>query len=119
MSRAVLLVIVLTACGGAQRAATTTDEVAALREAWARAFNAKQLDPVIATYALDAVVMPITGGRIVSSAAIRNLYQRIWQQFTPPVELNRHVVERSGDPAYESGEYVASGVAGGTAGTIP
>ena len=110
-----LAALALLACGGPQKIATATDEVAVLRETWSRAFNAKQLEPVIATYALDAVVMPITGGRIVSSAAIKNLYQRIWNQFTPRVELTSHVVERSGDLAYDSGEYVENVVAGGTA----
>ena len=116
MTRALTLAaLALAACGGAQRIATSTDEIAALRDTWSRAFNAKQLEPVIATYALDAVVLPITGGRIVSSAAIKNLYQRIWNQFTPRVELTSHVVERSGDLAYDSGEYVESVVSGGNA----
>jgi len=116
MTRAVALVaLVVAACGGAQRIATTTDEIAGLRDTWVRAFNAKQLEPVVATYALDAVIMPITGGRIVSSAAIRNLHERIWKQFTPHVELTSHVVERSGDLAYDSGEYVENVVSGGNA----
>jgi uncharacterized protein (TIGR02246 family) len=106
---------VLAACAGAQQVAISTDEIAALRERWTRAFNAKQLEPVVATYALDAVLMPITGGRIVSAAAIRNLHERIWHQFTPRVELTPHVVERSADLAYDSGEYIETVVAGGNA----
>jgi len=105
-------VAVLAACGGPQRPATTTDEVAALRDTWTRAFNAKALDPAVASFALDAVVLPITGGRIVSAAAIKNLYERIWNRFTPHVELTSHVLERSGDLAYDSGEYVERIVAG-------
>jgi uncharacterized protein (TIGR02246 family) len=117
MTRAVDLALcaALAACGGPQRAATTTDEIAALRDTWTRAFNAKQLDAVAATYALDAVFLPITGGRVVSSAAIKNLYERIWSQLTPHIELTSHVAERSGDLAYDSGEYVESLVSGGTA----
>ncbi len=114
MARAVnfVAVAVLAACGGAQRPATTTDEVAALRDTWARAFNAKALEPAVASFALDAVVLPITGGRIVSAAAIKNLYERIWNRFTPHVELTSHVLERSGDLAYDSGEYVENIIAG-------
>jgi uncharacterized protein (TIGR02246 family) len=110
-----LAALALLACGGPQKAATTTDEIAALRDRWTRAFNAKQLEPVVATYALDAVLMPITGGRVVSAAAIKNLHERVWQQFTPRIELTPHVVERSADLAYDSGEYVESVVAGGNA----
>jgi ketosteroid isomerase-like protein len=113
MTRAVsLAAVALLACGGAQKTATSTDEIAELRDRWARAFNARQLDPVAATYALDAVMMPITGGRVVSAAAIRNLYERIWRQFTPHIELRSHVVERSADLAYDSGEYVENVIAG-------
>jgi ketosteroid isomerase-like protein len=114
MTRAVNLAALaaLAGCGGVQPIATTTDELAALRDAWTRAFNARQLDPVIATYALDAVVLPITGGRIVSAAAIKNLYERLWRRLTPRVELASHVVERSGDLAYDSGEYVENLTAG-------
>jgi uncharacterized protein (TIGR02246 family) len=115
MTRAMDLALcaMLGGCGGAQRIATATDELAAVRESWTRAFNAKQLDAVAATYALDAVFLPITGGRVVSAAAIKNLHERIWAQLTPHVELTSHVVERSGDLAYDSGEYVETIVSGG------
>lgn len=58
---------------------------------------------------------PITGGRTVSAAAIKNLYERVWNQFTPHVELTSHVIERSGDLAYDSGEYVETVVSGRSA----
>ena len=50
-----------------------------------------------------------------SAAAIRNLFERIWNQLTPHIELTSHVVERSGELAYDSGEYVQNLVSGGTA----
>jgi uncharacterized protein (TIGR02246 family) len=117
MTRAIDLALcaMLAACAGTPRLATATGELAALRESWTRAFNAKQLDAVTATYALDAVFLPITGGRIVSAAAIRNLHERMWHQLTPRIQLTSHVVERSGDLAYDSGEYVENIVAGGSA----
>jgi len=120
MMRAVVLAVlaIAVACGGAQRPATSTDDVTAVRSAWIRAFNARQLDPAIATFALDAVVLPITGGRIVSAAAIRNLYERIWDRLTPHIELTSHVIERSGALAYDSGEYVETVVSGVHAVTI-
>jgi ketosteroid isomerase-like protein len=120
MTRAMNLVacVMLAACGGAPRIATATDEIAGLRDAWVRAFNARQLDPVMASFALDAVLMPITGGRIVSAAAIKNLYERMWGRLTPHVELTSHVVERSGDLAYDSGAYVETLATGAAAVTI-
>ena len=116
MTRAINLAAcaMLAACGGAQKIATTTDELAALRESWTRAFNGKQLDAVVGMYTLDAVFLPITGGRVVSAAAVKNLYERIWAQLTPRIELTSHVVERYGDLAYDSGEYVENLVSGGS-----
>ena len=116
MTRALpLAAMLLVACGGPQRIATSTDEITALRDAWNRAFNAKQLDAVMATYAVDAVFLSDTGGRIVSAAAIKNLYERVWARVTPHIELTSHVLERSGDLAYDSGDYVENAVAGGSA----
>jgi len=103
--------LVTSACAAAPHVATTTDDVAAVRETWTRAVNAKRIDPMLATYAIDAVILPITGSRIVSAVAIKNLYERIWNRFTPHVELTSHVVERSGDLAYDSGEYIETVVA--------
>lgn len=108
----VVLALVLVACGGGQKILTTTDELGAVRGAWLNAFNAKQLDAVLATYSLDAVFLPITGDRVISSAAIKNLYERIWKRFTPRIELTSHIVERSADLGYESGEYVENITAG-------
>jgi uncharacterized protein (TIGR02246 family) len=116
MTRALsLAAVLLVACGGPQRIATSTDDIAALRDGWTRAFNARQLDAIAATYAVDAVFLPITGGRVVSAAAIKNLHERIWARLTPHIELTSHVVERSGDLAYDSGDYVENLVAGGNA----
>ena len=102
----------LVACGGAQKIGTAPDDVAKLRDMWTSAFNAKQLDAVIATYAMDAVFMPITGERIISSAAIKNLYERIWKQFTPHIDLKSRAIERYGDLAYDSGDYIENITAG-------
>ena len=103
--RALAILACLWSCGAAQHPATTTDEVAAVRDHWMQAFNATQLDPVIATYANDAVFLPNTGERIVSALAIRELYTRIWKTFTPRISLDNRASERSGDLAYDSGEY--------------
>ncbi len=108
----VLLVALLAACAGGQKILTTTDELQTVRGAWLAAFNGKQLDAVVATYAMDAVYMPITGERMISATAIKNLYERIWKRFTTRMELTSHVTERSANLAYESGEYVETVTAG-------
>jgi len=107
------LLVLVAACGGAQHPATTTDEVGAVRDRWAVAFNAKQLDGVMSTYAMDAVFLPITGNRVVSAHAIEELYRRIWAQVTPAITLHSHVIERYGDLAYDSGDYEESVTGGG------
>jgi ketosteroid isomerase-like protein len=109
-----LALVVLAACAGAQHPATTTDEIGATRDRWAAAFNGKQLDAVMTTYAMDAVFLPITGNRVVSAAAIKVLYQRIWEHVTPSITLHSHVVERYGDLAYDSGDYEESVAQGGS-----
>jgi uncharacterized protein (TIGR02246 family) len=103
--RIALVILLVVGCGAPQHPATATEDVAALRDRWLQAFNAKQLDAAIATYAIDAVFLPITGDRVQSAMAIKELYTRIWRQFTPHMQLTSHQLERFGDLAYETGEY--------------
>ena len=100
----VIVLAVLAGCS-APKVPTSTDEVDALRASWLAAFNGKQLDAVVATYALDATYLPITGNRVVSRLAIKNLYAQIWQQFTPRLALTSKYAERSAQLAFETCEY--------------
>ena len=100
----VIVLAVLAGCS-APKVPTSTDEVDALRASWLAAFNGKQLDAVVATYAVDATYLPITGNRVVSRLAIKNLYAQIWQQFTPRLALTSKYAERSAQLAFETGEY--------------
>ena len=102
--RVIFLAGLLVGCA-APKIPTSTDEVAVVRTTWLAAFNGKQLDAVAETYALDAVFLPITGNRLVSRMAIKNLYAQIWQRFTPHIELVSKYTERSAQLAYETGEY--------------
>jgi uncharacterized protein (TIGR02246 family) len=102
--RAALALALLTACAGT-KIPTSTDEIDALRRSWLTAFNGKQLDGVVNAYAIDAVFLPITGNRVVSRLAIKNLYAQIWEKFTPHLELTSKYAERSAQLAYETGEY--------------
>jgi ketosteroid isomerase-like protein len=107
----VLALALLAACAP-PKIPTATDELDALRARWLAAFNGKQLDAVVGTYALDAVFLPITGNRVVSRLAIKNLYTQIWERFTPHIELTSKGVERSAQLAYETGEYREAVMAG-------
>ena len=98
------LVAALAACS-APKIPTGTGELDALRAAWLAAFNGKQLDAVVPMYSVDAVFLPITGNRVVSRLAIKNLYAQIWQRFTPALALTPKLVERSANLGYESGDY--------------
>ncbi len=100
-----VLVLALLAACAAPKIPTATDELDGLRARWLAAFNAKQIDAVVDTYAIDAVFLPITGNRVVSRLAIKNLYTQIWSRFTPHIELTSKGVERSAAIAYETGEY--------------
>ncbi len=102
-----LALALLVGCA-APKIPTATDELDGLRARWLAAFNGKQIDAVVLTYALDAVYLPITGNRVVSRLAIKNLYTQIWEKFTPHIELTSKGVERSGAIAYETGEYSES-----------
>ena len=105
--RSPLLLLAALGCA-APKTPTSTDELTTLRTSWLTAFNAKQLDAVVQTYALDAVYLPITGNRVVSRLAIKNLYAQIWQRFTPHLELTTKYAERSASLGYETGEYSES-----------
>jgi uncharacterized protein (TIGR02246 family) len=105
--RVLALALLLAGCA-APKIPTATDELDTLRAHWLAAFNSKQLDAVVATYAMDAVYLPITGNRVVSRLAIKNLYAQIWARFTPHIELTSKGVERSAQIAYETGEYTES-----------
>lgn len=105
MNRAVLLVGALAACAGTPKVVTSTDDIGGVRTRWLAAFNARSAPDIAKLYAMDAVYVPITGNRVISAAAIGNLYGRIWSRFTPHMDLEPHAVERRGDLAYESGDY--------------
>ena len=101
-------VLACVAACAAPKTPTSTDEVATLRTAFVAAVDARQLDAVMAMYTLDAVYLPQTGNRVVSKLAIHNMYAKIWERFTPHLELTSKYAERFGQLAYETGEYTES-----------
>jgi uncharacterized protein (TIGR02246 family) len=81
------------------------EELAKLREQWVRELHDKQLDQIIALYAPDAAFLSPTGGRFTGQGAIRGLFKTIMDTVTSNLTLHSMVTERSGDLAYDSGDY--------------
>jgi len=101
--RLLTIALLLSACR--VPAPTTTDEAAAVRDAWLTAFNARQLEPALALYTDDAVFLPPTGNRIAGSAALRGLYTQAFAARTVHLTLTSAQLTRHGDLAYDSGDY--------------
>jgi ketosteroid isomerase-like protein len=81
------------------------EEIARIRSEWAKLLHAKQLDPLMALYASDAVFLQPSGERITGKPAIRDLCKKIMEAFTSDITLHGIDTEHSGDLAYDSGEY--------------
>lgn len=102
-----ILLAAVAACA-APKIPTATDEVEAVRAKFLAAFNGKQLDAVSQLYSTDVIYLPVTGNRLVSRMAVHNLYQQIFEKFTPSLTLTTKYTERFGELAYETGEYTES-----------
>ncbi len=91
-------------------------DVSTFAEKWARSWDAKQLDQVMALYAPDAVFYQSTGERITGQSAIHDLFQKA--QSTNTTSLSLHSVRSgvSGDLAYDSGDYRETIITGGVKG---
>jgi ketosteroid isomerase-like protein len=85
--------------------ASTLATLAKLREAWVQDLHNKQLEPILKSYAPDAVFLQPNGDRIAGSAALRNLFQFIMATFNSDLTLHSVNLETSGDLAYDSGDF--------------
>ncbi len=88
--------------------ASTLATLAKLREAWVQDLHTKQLEPILKTYAPDAVFLQPNGDRITGSAALRTLFQNIMAMFNSDLKLHSQNLEASGDLAYDSGDFEES-----------
>jgi ketosteroid isomerase-like protein len=85
--------------------ASTLVTLAKIREAWVQDLRTKQLEPILKSYAPDAVFLQPTGERITGSANLRTLFQNIMATFNSDLTLHSHNLETSGDLAYDSGDF--------------
>jgi uncharacterized protein (TIGR02246 family) len=80
---------------------------------WATDWSAKKLDQILTLYTPDAVFFATDGGRFAGTAAIRELFQKTLATNDPTIHMHRLNTERSGNLAYESGEYQETIMSGG------
>jgi ketosteroid isomerase-like protein len=83
----------------------TLATLAKIRADWVEDLRAKRLEPILKSYAADAVFLQPAGERITGSAALRTLFQTIFATFDSDLTLHSQNLEASGDLAYDSGDF--------------
>jgi len=109
------LIFILLACAAAvtavpagARGSAPSDparEVAAVRERLVSAVRAKRLDDIAELFAPDGSFLARTTGRVSGRPAIRGLFEKVFGSFTSDITMTSVRVERSGDLAYDSGDF--------------
>jgi len=86
-------------------------EVASLRDDWVNHWNARELAPLLETYAPDAVLLPPDGQLVSGRDAISKYWRHAMEGDARTLSLHPVSGDSSGDFAYESGHltYVAPG----------
>jgi ketosteroid isomerase-like protein len=88
-------------------AQVSTDGPAQLvAQQWARFWNAESIDALVALYAKDGEFFPTSGERIAGQAALRALFQAALSVNKPVITMTSVSSARSGNIAFDSGEYV-------------
>ena len=80
-------------------------QVARVRQQWAQFLNAKQLGPLMALYAPDAVFLQPTGARVSGVPSIRAMTQKIWTALTPNISMRGMTTKVSCDMAFDEGAF--------------
>lgn len=89
----------------AQKSSNDSDPLAKIRTEWAAGMLNKQPDKVAMLYAEDAAFLKPDGARITGRPAIRDLCKTMMAIFTSDITFHTVASERSGDLAYDSGNY--------------
>jgi uncharacterized protein (TIGR02246 family) len=88
-------------------------EVVHISQEWAKQWNAKNVDALVALYDENAVFLPADGSRVTGRAAIRDLFEKALAVNTPDLRVHSKVTEQSAKFAYDSGEYEETITSGG------
>ena len=81
------------------------EQIKRLRELWAEAFNARDLESSLLFYADDAVVLPSNGIAVRGAEAIRDLLKSMFDAGHSNGKFEESQVEYSGNMAVEIGAY--------------
>ena len=81
------------------------EQIKCLRESWADAFNARDLETSLLFYADDAVVLPPNGVAVRGAEAIRGLLKAMFDAAHPQGKFEQNQIEYSGNMAVEVGDY--------------
>ncbi|HLH05863.1 MAG TPA: DUF4440 domain-containing protein [Terriglobales bacterium] len=88
--------------------ADASAEIASLRQSWVKHWNARELAPLMETYAPDAVLLPPNGETINGRAAITNYWKHVMGADTGTLSLQKISFGSSDDVAYENGQLTRS-----------
>lgn len=91
------------------------EQIKLLRELWADAFNARDLETSLLFYADDAVVLPPNGIAVRGASAIRDLLKSMFDAGAPKGKFEQNQIEYSGNMAVEVGDYTVLMHADGSA----
>lgn len=81
------------------------EQIKRLRESWADAFNARDLETLLFFYADDAVVLPPNGIAVRGVEAIRDLLKSMFDAGHSEGKFEQSQIEYSGNMAVEVGAY--------------
>jgi uncharacterized protein (TIGR02246 family) len=80
-------------------------DVTSLSNAWAAAWNAKDIDAIVQLYAPEPVFLANSGERLSGIDEIRTNFAMGLSEFTPKLTLHSKTSAASGALAYDSGTY--------------
>ena len=96
------------ACGGPKAEEFTTSDSAAIRQVdadYVAAFNAKDLEKILAFYTDSSVFMPPNAPLLRGKDPLRSFYTDMFAQGPPGLELEASDVAGHGPLAYQSGTF--------------
>jgi uncharacterized protein (TIGR02246 family) len=101
---ATLAILALT-CSCADSQTSAPNALAQVSADWARNWEGKKLDAVLALYTDDAVFMDADGSRVAGKPALRKFFAKVLQQYTAHPSLRSVNNLNSGDLGYDWGDY--------------
>ncbi len=91
-----------------QKAPPTPDPIARIRAEWAENMRTKQLEKLAMMYTEDAIFFEPNGTSVMGRSAIRDLCKTVMAEYTSDLTFHTVATDRSGNLAYDSGDYTES-----------